>query len=329
MNDTHNVIIVQTPLSLERQADPNEDRHQLLVAKCGALAALFGATILFGCIPFVLDCYFKWTKNGSSTRSAAVVQGLLYFGGGVLFCTTFLHLLPEVQEVVENLQYCNMIPELNFALPELLMCAGFFLMYILDEVIHKYVHSLLDKNGKGADAAFERGQSIRRSHLVKGKLRDTEEEDSSLPKKDVETPENNNNEHHHGHAHDHDHNHSHAGHSHMPVANSDGSEPSPLRGLFIVLALSLHELFEGMAIGLEGSPSEVWFTFVGVVAHKLVLAFCVGVELIVSRTRPCLAGIYMFTFAIVSPIGIFIGIMISHYSSDPDAPSLVSAILQG
>lgn len=56
------------------------------------------------------------------------------------------------------------------------------------------------------------------------------------------------------------HSHAHA-HSHMPIGHVDGSDDvtTALRGLLIVLALSIHELFEGLAVGLESSASHVWY----------------------------------------------------------------------
>jgi len=47
--------------------------------------------------------------------------------------------------------------------------------------------------------------------------------------------------------------------------------------------------------------------FLAVASHKFVIAFCIGVELIASRTRRYLSVIYVCTFAVVSPIGIGIG----------------------
>lgn len=49
----------------------------------------------------------------------------------------------------------------------------------------------------------------------------------------------------------------HAHHSHMPVVQGDDITAA-LRGLLIVLALSIHELFEGLAVGLESSAYHVW-----------------------------------------------------------------------
>lgn len=63
-------------------------------------------------------------------------------------------------------------------------------------------------------------------------------------------------------------------------------------------------------------------------AHKLVLAFCVGVELLVTRTKKCLAITYILTFAAVSPIGIGIGILVSG-GGDGGFSNVTAAILQG
>lgn len=48
------------------------------------------------------------------------------------------------------------------------------------------------------------------------------------------------------------------GHSHLPALMDDDFVITSLRGLLIVLGLSVHELFEGLAIGLESSAGHVW-----------------------------------------------------------------------
>lgn len=47
------------------------------------------------------------------------------------------------------------------------------------------------------------------------------------------------------------------GENHLPLDDQD-SVAGALRGLLIVLALSIHELFEGLAVGLESSVANVW-----------------------------------------------------------------------
>lgn len=116
------------------------------------------------------------------------------------------------------------------------------------------------------------------------------------------------------------------GHSHSIILKDDAVLKS-IRGLFIVLALSIHELFEGLAVGLESESSSVWLMFGAVSAHKLVIAFCIGMELVVTGTTLILSVIYVFTFAVVSPLGIGIGIAIT--SDGADETGLAAVILQG
>lgn len=101
------------------------------------------------------------------SRSSKIVGLLLGFGGGVLFCTTFLHMLPEVNENVQALIEQEQLPHLPFSLPEAFVCFGysdnpihwtsnlqiqemysflfnffffffrrFFLMYLVEECVH-------------------------------------------------------------------------------------------------------------------------------------------------------------------------------------------------
>lgn len=45
--------------------------------------------------------------------------------------------------------------------------------------------------------------------------------------------------------------------------------------------------------------------FAAVAAHKFVIAFCIGVELMVTRTKLWLAFLYVVVYSIVSFIGKF------------------------
>lgn len=293
--------------TMSQEQTQDVDHHALLVAKIVAMVVLVVITVLCGSLPYVLNRCFHWTKaSPEETRSSLVVRCLLFFGGGVLICTTFLHMLPEVIEVVEALQECGSLVKTPFALAEMLLCTGFFLMYALDELMTSLVRhhqGKLSRKESVASLAFERGRSIRHSVLLNPQAKEEVEVKDTEPQPHKD----------------------HHGHSHMPVPADDGSSA---RGLGIILALSLHELFEGMAIGLEGTVSTVWFMFGAVSAHKLVLAFCVGMELLVARTRSSLAILYLVTFSIVTPIGIGVGLGISQQVA-AGQPSLPSGVLQG
>lgn len=265
--------------------DGEEEVGDTTVAKSVAAATLFFASFLLGTSSILLKKRYKWNAQ---TKNNTIVKLLLGMGGGVLLCTTFLHIFPEVNESFEEL---NLEPDLLYA--ELLMCCGFFMMYFVEECVHLYLHSREKLNQDmmimRTSFSFRNDDNTKHSH----------EDD----------------------CHDH-----HADHSHVIVHTNQDGKVRMLRGLLVVLALSVHELFEGLAVGLETSPATVWYLFGAISAHKLVLAFCVGVELTMSNLKTVFVIIYMFTFAIVSPMGIGIGIVVSELE---DSSELVPTCLQG
>ena len=46
----------------------------------------------------------------------------------------------------------------------------------------------------------------------------------------------------------------------------------------MVLAISLHAVFEGIAMGLGKKASFVWYLCFAVAAHKFIISFCVGLQ---------------------------------------------------
>lgn len=101
-------------------------------------------------------------------------------------------------------------------------------MYLIEEGVHVYINR---RENKSANTSFTRVLSIRRSSEVG--------DSGGEPVKDVEAPKNH-------------------GHSHLNIGSPNDTIVATLRGLLIVLALSIHELFEGLAVGLESSAANVW-----------------------------------------------------------------------
>ncbi|KAG6449930.1 hypothetical protein O3G_MSEX006315 [Manduca sexta] len=182
----------------------------------------------------------------------------------------------------------------------LIMCGGFFMMYLVEELVHLYINS---RQNKTAVANGTEPFDLRRR-----------DEESDLPEvqqnKEAQCS-------------------SRKGHSHLVLDSSvEDSVMSALRGLLIVLALSIHELFEGLAVGLESSVANVWYMFGAVSAHKYIIAFCIGVELLAAGTKKWLSVVYIFTFSFVSALGIGIGILLVGGSGAADS-GIYSVILQG
>ncbi|XP_066254677.1 zinc transporter ZIP3-like [Euwallacea similis] len=302
--------VINVPLHGNHE-NGDDDGSNPNIAKATAMCVLFLCSFTLGLIPIKLT---KWLvskdKKGGPPDSNKYVQMLLGIGGGVLLCTTFLHLLPEVAESFEKLDFTPNI-EIHYA--ELLMCIGFFVMYLVEECVHVYLRRREEKAGN--PSTLFRTLSIRRGDTPRQSLAQETKLTEVIDNSEFGKPSKHNHEHHGEHH-----------HSHFVHGDVD-STVKAIRGLLVVLALSVHELFEGLAVGLESSAKNVWYMFGAVSAHKLVIAFCIGVELVSSNMKNVLVVIYVFTFAVVSPLGIGIGMAISNI--EQDSSEVISVFLQG
>lgn len=126
------------------KSDEDGEREETVVAKAVAMTVLFFASLVFGLLPMVLAKKFKLIKDDESAsdikNTNKVVVGLLSFGGGVLLCTTFQHLLPEVGENIMILQgnfftlivFCNV----SMHMIDLKLCVHieFTLFYYMNDI---------------------------------------------------------------------------------------------------------------------------------------------------------------------------------------------------
>ncbi|KAJ4976242.1 hypothetical protein NE237_001348 [Protea cynaroides] len=82
--------------------------------------------------------------------------------------------------------------------------------------------------------------------------------------------------------------------------------------VLLIVALCFHSVFEGIAIGVAESTGDAWRALWTVTLHKVFAAIAMGIALLrMIPDRPLLScGAYAFAFAISSPIGVAIGIVI-------------------
>lgn len=251
--------------------------------------------------------------------------------------TTFLHLAPEVRESVEIHQANGTLSRLgSLSLAELLFCGGFFFVYLVEET----VHAALTHGKNEAENLLYRTISVRRcnnnshSEVSSASSREKDEpkadEKNKLPifilanppaevpsevtkcdsKYDLESLSKKKINAH--------------SHSHTPL-NSENS----LRGLLTVLALSFHAIFEGLAVGLEPALNSVVYLAAAIATHKLVIAFCVGMELYCAKASTKTIFGYLSVFSLVTPLGIIIGLALGQLKNDSDTLGPTPTILQG
>lgn len=294
-----------------------EQNHELIVAKVIAMVVLGSCSFIIGLLPLKL---VKFTSLKSMDGDKNLLLSLLLcFGGGVLLFTTFIHLQPEVRELFGVLEEHGKLPNMGLKgipISEIVFCLGFFFVYLIEEAVHLF----LDR--KTHDAALHRSLSIRCSsrktdNMTIPRVTLTKFDDGNISYISTSNKELLNSQSTIVNFEKH-------GHSHHTL---DESMKNSFSGFLAVLALSFHAVFEGLAVGLEGSVQKVWYLFMAIATHKLVIAFCVGVELVSSKTKTMLVILYIGTFAVVTPLGIGIGIILSDLGSNQE--DITCVVLQG
>ncbi|KAG5550993.1 hypothetical protein RHGRI_009428 [Rhododendron griersonianum] len=82
--------------------------------------------------------------------------------------------------------------------------------------------------------------------------------------------------------------------------------------ILLIVALCFHSVFEGIAIGVAETEADAWKALWTICLHKIFAAIAMGIALLrMIPNRPLLSCVaYAFAFAISSPIGVAIGIII-------------------
>lgn len=96
----------------------------------------------------------------------------------------------------------------------------------------------------------------------------------------------------------------------------------------MLTALSIHSLLEGLAIGIQDTTAKVMILFTAVISHKLVVAFCLGVELTASKGSKFKHHfLAILVFSAGSVLGILIGMGLVDLNTVTDSKFL--PVLQG
>lgn len=208
--------------NITNQSDEDDHDHSSVnLAKSITMLILFLISMCSGMMPLLLAKCFNWSDPNRDPRTNLIVSSLLSFGGGALLCTTFMHLLPEIDENISALQHDGRLPQWEFSITNLLMGVGFFIIYLVEEIVHSYLRKHQKRQAQAQDA-FIRGHSARES-LRAAALRNNDENCESkngiitVSTADLIDNDQLHHHHHNHHQHSHSHSHNHHHHSHIPV----------------------------------------------------------------------------------------------------------------
>ncbi|KAL2088319.1 hypothetical protein ACEWY4_015218 [Coilia grayii] len=261
-----------------------------LQVKIGALVGLLLLTLFFGFIP----ARVKWFRQTSGTDThRAVLSYISCFAGGVFLAACLLDIIPDyLSDISTELSKREL--HTDYPLPEFIMATGFFTVLILERLVLTCKHQ---------------SDQAERQPLLSGQT----------------SPG-------HGHGHGHSHGVSNGGvgelegsaghHVHM-----DLQAHSSFRSFILFFSLSLHSVFEGLAIGLQATESKVLEVCIAILVHKSIIVFSLSVKLVQSAVPPLWIAAYVLVFALMSPLGIAVGICVMEAQLASGA--LVQAVLEG
>ena len=295
-----------------------------IIVKVIALFVLFLLTMVTGLIPAFIDKRAKRTgprrfssRCHSGQRRSRILSYSNCFAGGVFFATCLLDLLPVVEE-----KYITAFNQANihtvFPVAEFTTCVGLFIILAVEQTVH-FFH---ERSGKRSpifqspedkevyapllDAAVHNIDSVSTS-LGSNGLQDGD----SFKTPRTKTAVRNNVVRRQG-----------------KTDNGNSEDSGSLRSYILLLALSLHSLFEGVALGLIQEVDRLIQIAVAVVIHKTIIAFSLGVNMVQHEMSVSAITKSCFLFSVMGPVGIGVGIAITQSSSTFEV-AISSAVLQG
>ncbi|KAI1282098.1 Zinc transporter ZIP3 [Halotydeus destructor] len=79
-----------------------------------------------------------------------------------------------------------------------------------------------------------------------------------------------------------------------------------ISGLISIAAFAVHEIFDGVTIGVQQSPTRIWTIFGAIATHKAVMAFAVGTSVHEQAVTMTLTSVLLLFYAILTPVGILV-----------------------
>ncbi|XP_045775901.1 zinc transporter ZIP1 [Maniola jurtina] len=245
--------------------------------------------IALGLGSFVTGMAPACISHSARQRHPLFISCLLCFGGGVLLATSLTHMLPEAREKLP--QYT-----------ELLLCAGFFLVYIVDEIVHIFNGT----NEHPQSPVVQRNYGTVEQSLLERRSNDDEMRDKCCG--DAGSP------------------------TMCHISHTEPCNKSSSGVIGLLCALFVHSLLEGLAIGLQETASQVLLLLGAVASHKYVVGFCLGAELCASAPgRLCAHIVCVALFSGGSVAGIAVGAVLDNVNvlKDSVAVPIMQALAAG
>ncbi|KAK9152408.1 hypothetical protein Syun_010717 [Stephania yunnanensis] len=193
------------------------------------------------------------------------------FAGGVFLGTAMMHFLSDSNETFGDLT------SVEYPFAFMLACGGYLLTMLADCVIsHVYEKETSGAQIQGGSHWHQSKTGSTGASISRSSMQIEEGKGGVMPKPS------------------------------SAIARSMGDS------ILLIVALCSHSVFEGIAIGVAETKADAWKALWTISLHKIFAAIAMGIALLrMIPDRPLLSCLsYAFAFAISSPIGVAIGIVI-------------------
>lgn len=263
---------------------------ELLWVKLAGMLGLFGLMLAGVLVPVRL----LLVDHDKAQRYRRPLSLCNAFGGGVFLATCFNALLPAVRDKVSEVMSSLQL-SFDYPVAETMMMLGFFFTVFVEQAVLTF--------------RKERPSFINLETFSVGGGGSEAGSDSEYDTPFISGPAP---RHHHGH--------SHFDPAHLATAG-------PLRLISLVLALSAHSVFEGLALGLQDKGDKLGGLFLGVAVHETLAAVALGVSVAKASLNMKDAVKLGVTVSAMIPLGVVLGVSIDSAQTQP--ARVVSVVLQG
>ncbi|XP_063173292.1 zinc transporter ZIP1 [Candoia aspera] len=251
-----------------------------LELKLGSLVLLLLVTLLCAFVPLWL-----FRRPGSAPASAnfgpqrKTLSLVSCFAGGIFLGTCLLDLVPNylasINEALNDLRIT-----LHFPLQEFILAMGFFLVLVLEQIVLAY---------KDPSGSLEETEALLGSASHRPASPQDQSWESLRPQplaRDRLASER----------------------AHVHV---DFNAHSAVRSVVLLLALSLHSVFEGLAVGLQEDGTQALEICLALLIHKGAIAFSLSLKLLQGKLRARVVAVCLVLFSTMSPLGIGLGVALT------------------
>ncbi|KRZ28304.1 Uncharacterized protein T4C_5328 [Trichinella pseudospiralis] len=262
---------------------------------------LIVSLLLLTIISSILPLWFRRLALQPSSTSRRIFISYIFsllscFGGGVFLGTCILDLLPDTREVLDGVLYELFEEQSNFPLAEFFTAIGFSLILCIEQVVLylRNGHFHYDDASDNVEA-LETVDDENRPLLDERKL----SRQYSLVSDSGEE------------------------------VHVDPWSHSALRALLMLLTLSTHALFEGLALGLVNDSTQAVQIFTALSIHKSLVGFSLGLRLVsFSSLSNLIIVLSCLAFSATGCLGGLIGLILSETLRSKMA-KIITGALQG